>query len=94
VGLDIARDRQPLAVLLDMNLPDIDGDEVLRRLRADESTAHIPVVVVSARAFDADIQGMLLAGATAYVTKPMDRHYLMRLIDEYKRDLGERGRCG
>ncbi len=50
LGLDLAREHQPDMILLDLHLPDIDGDQVLAQLRADERTAHIPVVILSADA--------------------------------------------
>ena len=57
-------------ILLDLNLPDLHGDEVLRRLRADPRTSAIPVIVLSADATPATIAR--LAGVAGYVTKPLD----------------------
>ena len=68
--LDLAREHSPDAVILDLHLPDIPGDEVLRRLRADPRTSHIPVVMFSADATDRQVQRLLAAGARAYLTKP------------------------
>ena len=81
-GLDMAREHRPAVVLLDLHLPDIDGDEVLLRLRADELTEAIPVVILSADANDRQIQRLLEAGATAYLTKPLDIHNLVETVDE------------
>src|SRR5262245_44986120 len=52
LGLELARTEQPNVVLLDLHLPDMDGDEVLRRLRSDPLTQGIPVVILSADAND------------------------------------------
>jgi CheY-like chemotaxis protein len=81
-GLEMARTRQPKVVLLDLHLPDINGDEVLRLLRADPGTQAIPVVILSADANDRQIQRLLEAGATAYLTKPLDIHTLVATVDE------------
>ena len=81
-GLDLARALRPDLVLLDLNLPDIQGAEVLRRLRADERTRSIPVIVVSADATTAQIDALLARGAFDYVTKPIDVGRLVGLLDD------------
>jgi DNA-binding response OmpR family regulator len=65
----IARDR-PDAVLLDAMMPIMDGYEVLRRMRADESLARIPVIMLTARKQEGDIVGALELGANDFVVKP------------------------
>src|SRR5688500_17023738 len=77
LGLEMARDHQPAIVLLDIHLPDINGDKVLKRLREDPLTNTIPVVVLSADASDRQMQRFLEAGAVAYLTKPLDVHNLL-----------------
>jgi CheY-like chemotaxis protein len=79
-GLELARRERPDLVLLDIVLPDVPGDEVLRRLRADPVTADIPVVVLSANARPERAAEVLAAGATEYVTKPLDVKQLIALI--------------
>ncbi len=81
-GLDMALQHQPDLILLDLHLPDINGDEVLRRLKARESTASIPVVIISADATPEQISRLLAAGAREYITKPIDIKRLMRLLEE------------
>jgi hypothetical protein len=71
-GVARARERPPGLVLLDMQLPDIDGLEVLRRLRAEPATAGIPVIALSANAMPEDIDRALAAGCSGYWTKPLD----------------------
>lgn len=73
-GVDGLRDalvHQPDLLLLDMNLPDLDGSTVLRRLRADPRTAHIPVIAVSADALPQQIRSARQAGFDDYWTKPI-----------------------
>jgi CheY-like chemotaxis protein len=71
-GVAQAVQRRPDLVLLDMQLPDMDGFEVLRRLRADATTAGIPCIALSANAMPEDIQRALRAGMSDYWTKPLD----------------------
>jgi CheY-like chemotaxis protein len=80
-GLAAAREDRPDLILLDLNLPDIDGDEVLARLYADDATRGIPVIVVSADATRAQIDALLERGAFDYVTKPIDIEQLVSAID-------------
>jgi PAS domain S-box-containing protein len=80
-GIDRARSAQPDLILLDMQLPDIDGLEVLRRLRADPSTASIPCIALSANAMPGDIQVALGAGFADYWTKPLDFRIFLGALD-------------
>jgi CheY-like chemotaxis protein len=81
LGLELARQHGPDLILLDLHLPDIPGDEVLHRLRADPVTREIPIVVVSADATDGRIRRLREAGATAYLTKPLEVAQLLELVD-------------
>ena len=71
-GVRIARERQPRLVLMDIQLPGIDGIETLRRLRADDLTRGIPVIAVTASAMDRDRQKILAAGFDGYQSKPLN----------------------
>jgi PAS domain S-box-containing protein len=82
LGLELAREHQPALVLLDLHLPDMDGEHVLQRLRDDPATASIPVVIVSADVTAGQVQRLLSAGASAYLTKPIDVRDLLRHVDE------------
>jgi PAS domain S-box-containing protein len=79
-GLELARTQRPDLILLDIQLPGIDGFEVLRRLRGDAATRDIAVVAVSANALRADIQRGLAAGFADYLTKPIDQQLLVATL--------------
>jgi PAS domain S-box-containing protein len=81
-GIERALADPPDLVLLDLHLPDMEGGEVLDRLRADPRTRSVPVVVVSADATAAQIDAMLARGAFDYVTKPIDLGRLVRVVDD------------
>ncbi len=80
-GVRLAREQQPSLVLIDMQLPDIDGTEVLRRLRADPLTASIRCVALSANAMPKDMQSARAAGFDDYWTKPIDLASFLSAID-------------
>jgi len=79
-GLQMAHAQRPDLILLDIQLPGIDGFEVLRRLRADAATRDIPVIAVSANAMPADIERGRLAGFDDYLTKPIDQQVLVAAL--------------
>ena len=81
-GLAAIKQQRPDLILLDMQLPDISGLELLRHLKADDDSAAIPVIVVSADATAARMQEALTLGATHYVTKPVDIARFLRIVDE------------
>ncbi len=81
-ALALAKEHQPDLVLLDLHLPDIPGEEVLARLRADEETDAIPVIVLSADATSAHRRDLMAAGADEYLTKPIGVRELLDLMDE------------
>jgi CheY-like chemotaxis protein len=85
-GIEIAQHRHPELILLDVHLPDINGFDVLQRLRTDPVTATIPVVVLSADATPGQVRKFREAGANDYLTKPLDLKLLLGLIDNYLGD--------
>jgi two-component system, cell cycle response regulator DivK len=68
-------------ILLDMNLPEMDGWEVVRQLKVDESTRSLPVIAVTAHAMVGDREKGLMAGCDEYVTKPLDFTVLLEKIE-------------
>lgn len=72
LGLELAQQHQPDLVLLDLHLPDIEGGDVLARLRRDRRTRDIPVVILSADATAGQVDRLTAAGASHYLTKPID----------------------
>ena len=81
-GLDAVRQSRPALVLLDMHLPDIDGLDLLRHMKADASLADIPVVVVSTDATPARIEQARQQGAEHYLTKPLNVAHVLQVLDE------------
>ncbi len=78
LGIELAREHRPDVILLDLHLPDLMGDKVLERLKADPITSEIPVVVLSADATSKQIKHLLANGAREYLTKPID---ILELVD-------------
>jgi len=81
-GVELAQTHRPKLILLDLNLPDIHGSEVLRRLQGEPTTAKVPVVVLSADATPSQIERLLTAGARNYLTKPFDIDPFLAVVDE------------
>ena len=77
LGVALAREHRPTLILVDLHMPDINGDEVLRQLRQDPATATTPIVIVSADATAGQIERLLAEGATGYLTKPLDLQELL-----------------
>ena len=82
LGIDLAREHRPDVILLDLNLPDMSGDEVLRRLKIDESLRGIPVIMVSADALGDRITQLIAQGAHGYITKPYKVADFLRVVNE------------
>lgn len=74
-------ERKPDLVVLDISMPEIDGLEVLRRLRADSETSELPVLLLSAQAQEADVRRAFDTGASAYVKKPFSPSELKLRVD-------------
>ncbi len=81
LGLDLAREHHPDLILLDRNLPDLRGEDVMVQMRQDAQLRDIPVVMISGDAIPSQVQRMLDFGARAYITKPFDVPELLRTVD-------------
>ena len=81
LGIEFARAYQPEVILMDINLPGISGIEAMKILRADPSTAHIPIIALSANAVPRDIEKALEAGFFNYLTKPIKVNQFMDALD-------------
>lgn len=82
-GLQMAETSHPKMVLLDLNLPDMHGSEVLQHLQENPATAEIPVVILSANATPSQIERLLTQGAKNYLTKPFDIDPFLAVVDEF-----------
>ena len=82
LGLELAAQHCPDVILLDLHLPDINGDEVLRRLRSNPATRDIPVVMISADATPGQVERLLRAGADDYLSKPFDIGHFLGVLDD------------
>ena len=85
-GLERARAEKPDLILLDTNMPVMNGHEMLERLRADAELKHIPVLMLTARCEPQDIAAASAHGVTDYVTKPFDFAELMAKIQAALKD--------
>lgn len=79
-ALEVLRTFRPRLILMDIQLPDLDGLELTRRLKRDPATAAIPIVAVTAYAMKGDEEKMRAAGCAAYVAKPIDTRALCALV--------------
>ena len=82
-GLQMAGEQMVDLILLDLNLPDLDGYQVLERLKSNCKTSDIPVVAVSAYAMQADIDRAMRMGISHYITKPIDILTFIKVVTEH-----------
>ena len=88
VGLELVKNNPPDLILLDLMMPDIDGWEVFKRLKADEFTSQIPIVIISAKAQPIDqLLGLSIARADDYISKPF---HPQQLIDSVQKVLSRK----
>ncbi len=81
IGMELARRHQPDLILLDLHLPDMSGEEVFERLKADKATSAIPIVIVSADASAETLGRLQQAGASSFITKPLNVGHFLETID-------------
>ena len=82
-AVESAREHRPDLVLMDIQLPDIDGVEALARLRTDERTAAIPVLALTAQAMEGDRERFLSAGFDGYLSKPVEIMELVGAVQQH-----------
>ena len=82
-GLAVARSERPDLILMDLSLPVLDGWEATRRIKASDTTRHIPVIALTAHAMAGDREQALAAGCDDYDTKPIDLERLLPKIQKY-----------
>ncbi|HEX2754053.1 MAG TPA: response regulator [Candidatus Limnocylindrales bacterium] len=82
-ALTLATEHRPALVLMDIRLPDMDGVEMLSRLRMDERTASIPVLAVTAQAMKGDRERFKEAGFDGYLSKPVDIDELLTAVEQH-----------
>jgi two-component system, cell cycle response regulator DivK len=80
-GIDLALEEAPDLILMDVSLPEVDGWETTRRLKAAAATRHIPVVALTAHAMESDREKASKAGCDAYETKPVDFQRLLSTME-------------
>jgi two-component system cell cycle response regulator DivK len=82
-AIRLAALQAPVLVLMDVQLPDLDGIEALRRLREEQRTAAIPVLAVTAQAMERDRERLLAAGFDGYISKPVDVAALLATVKRH-----------
>jgi CheY-like chemotaxis protein len=88
LGIDLAGQHRPDLIFLDLHLPDIQGDEVLRQLQDNEATRNIPVTILSADATPNQAERLRAAGARRYMVKPLDVKEFLQILDETLKERG------
>ncbi len=84
-GLRIAAEEIPDLILMDVNLPNISGLDITRRLKSDRKLAHIPVIALTANTLIKDREEALKAGCNGYLPKPISRVELNKIIETFIR---------
>lgn len=82
-GVNLARQNPPALILMDMSLPVLDGWQATKKLKADVTTAAIPVIALTAHAISGDREKTLAAGCNDYSTKPVDFPQLLLKIQTW-----------
>ena len=88
-AVELVFEHRPDLVLMDIQLPDIDGIEALSRLRADGRTASVPVLALTAQAMEGDRERFLAAGFDGYLSKPVDIAEFVATVKRYCEDGSE-----
>lgn len=70
-------------IIVDLQLPEIDGFQLIKRFKSDDSTNHIPIMVLSAHAMEVDMNKAMIAGCNEYVTKPINVESFITKVEKY-----------
>jgi len=82
-GIRFAREKKPDVILLDIQLPGINGYQVAEELRKDQSLKNVPIIAVTSYAMAGDKERVLAAGATGYIEKPINPDTFISQLQEY-----------
>ena len=82
-GIKLAERERPALILMDLSLPVIDGWEATRRLKANDTLNHIPIIALTAHAMVGDADKALACGCDDYITKPLDEDLLFEKLDQF-----------
>jgi two-component system cell cycle response regulator DivK len=88
-GLELARERAPALILMDIHLPGMSGIEALKALRAEAATAAIPVIAITASVMKESVREVMAAGFNAFIEKPID---VRGFLDKVRGIVGEGGK--
>lgn len=84
-GIDLARERRPALILMDIQLPGMDGREAMKTLKADGATNEIPIIALTASAMKGDRERLLTDGFDGYIAKPIDIKEVPKIVASYVR---------
>ncbi len=82
-GVELAKSKKPDLILMDVQMPKMDGLEATRILKADATTSNIPVLALTSYAMKGDKERILEAGCDGYLAKPIDIKELLKIVAEY-----------
>lgn len=85
-GLTMAIENLYDLIILDIQLPDINGDKVIQKIRAQETNNHIPVIAMTSYAMNGDREKLLALGCTGYIEKPIDPIHILEQINKILKD--------
>ncbi len=82
-GIDLARERRPALILMDIQLPGMDGREAMKTLKTDAATGKIPIIALTASAMKGDREGLLADGFDGYIAKPIDIKEVPKVVESF-----------
>jgi len=91
IGIELARKLQPALILMDVQLPGMDGGEALKILKSEAGTQHIPIIALTAFAMKGDRERLMAEGFDGYVAKPIDIKEIFQVIENYLSRTPENG---